>query len=92
MTDPHDKLMRHTALMLDRIFPPRPGAAMTDQYIALGQAESAAMSLLTDIRRALNDAQNPAVQLKHRAAIEVGLRALAAALGHHITPIRRDDQ
>jgi hypothetical protein len=92
MTDPHDTLMRHTALMLDRIFPPRPGAAMTEpQYLALYQAESAAMSLLADIRRALNDAQNPAVQMKHRAAREVSLRATALSLGYHITPIRRDE-
>jgi hypothetical protein len=61
------------------------------QYITLSQAESAAMSLLTDIRRALDAAQNPAVQLKHRGAVEVSLRATALSLGFQITPIRRDE-
>jgi hypothetical protein len=62
------------------------------QYITLSQAESAAMSLLTDIKRALDDAQNPRVQQRHRSAIEVSLRATALSLGFHITPIRRDNQ
>jgi hypothetical protein len=66
---------------------------MTDaQYLTLSQAESAAMSLLADVRRALDDAQNPRVQQRHRSAVEVSLRACAASLGYHITPIRRDDQ